>query len=106
MLNPALEMVVQEILETDLGAVERELEEAVVLNLGRCVQLMQAEFVQFIPQTLALVAERYAPARGEYVGLIETLILNLAKYLAKHLVDLLKYLGQEYVYFSERITPE
>lgn len=49
MLNPALEMVVQEIFETDLGAAEAELEEAVILNLSRCVQLMQGEFVQFIP---------------------------------------------------------
>lgn len=106
MLNPALEMVVQEIFETDLGAAGAELEEAVVLNLSRCVQLMQAEFVQFIPQTLELVAERYETTKTVYNGLLETLIMNLAKYLSRHLVDLLKYLGQEYVYFSEQIVPE
>lgn len=106
MLNPALEMVVQEIFETDLGSVDGELEEAVVLNLSRCVQLMQAEFVQFIPRTFELVAERYQTSKAVYNGLLETLVMNLAKYLSRHLVDLLKYLGQEYVYFSGQIVPE
>ena len=62
--------------------------------------------MQFIPQTLELVAERYETTKTVYNGLLETLIMNLAKYLSRHLVDLLKYLGQEYVYFSEQIVPE
>lgn len=44
--------------------------------------------------------------KAVYNGLLETLIMNLAKYLSRHLVDLLKYLGQEYVHFSEQIVPE